>query len=238
MTILLVHDKFKVRQTSPLQSVVLNVLGPDGTLEIHQDPGLWLVELDHDDGTEVSPLVPVGIEVSRESSVRRVGHRSDVLHVGVVLPVTVQPGHVHPGAGLRLAHLGVAADGIVLGSALLVPDLVDVLLQLPGHGGAGVDLLHGVRHRLPVVDLVHLEKYARLTVSVPVTQIFLYCNFLHLQILPVILLRDTLVVRLRVAQPFLVKLAALVLRSSSRTERNLMSERTFKHYYLLTSPGG
>ena len=152
-------------ESPPLESVVLNVLGPDRALQVHQHAGLWLVQLDHHDGTEVASLVPVGVEVAREASEGSVGDGADVLHVGVVLPVTVEPGHVHPGAGLALplvikpiaVEIHVAAVWIILWSALVLPDLRNVFLQLDGHAGAGIDLLHRVRHRLPVVDLVHLQ---------------------------------------------------------------------------------
>ena len=158
-------------EAPPLQSVVLDVLGPDCALQVHQDSRLRLVELDHDDGTEVASLVPVWIEIAREAPERCVGDRSDVLHVSVVLSVAVQPGHVEPGTGLVSNLSSVPANitvvRIISRSALVLPDPGDVLLQLLRHGGALVDLGHGVRHRLPVVDLVHLQQDAGLAVSVP-----------------------------------------------------------------------
>ena len=158
-------------EAPPLQSVMLDVLSPNCAFQVHQNPRLRLVQLDHHDGTEVTSLVPVWIEVPGEASVRCVGDGADVLHVSVVLPVAVQPGHVEPGTGLVSYLSSVPANitvvRIISRSALVLPDPGDVLLQLLRHGGALVDLGHGVRHRLPVVDLVHLQQNAGLAVSIP-----------------------------------------------------------------------
>ena len=221
-------------EASPLQSVVLNVLGPNCALQVHQNSRLRLVQLDHHDGTEVTSLVPVGVEVARESPVRCVGDGSDVLHIRVVLAVAVEPGHVHPGTGQVAGPGSVTANkpvvGIILGPALVLPDPRDVLLQLLRHGGALVDLGHGVGHRLPVVDLVHLQQDAGFAVSVPgveeerinisIGQTEGERTLQYQDILPVIFLRNTLVVRLRVTQPFLVELAAFVFGISTSTRRN------------------
>ena len=214
-------------EAPPLQSVVLDVLSPNCTLQVHQNSWLGLVQLDHHDGTEITSLVPVRIEIAREAPERCVGDRSNVLHVSVVLPVAVQPGHVQPGARQVLALSSVPANktvvGIILRAALVLPDPGNVLLQLLRHGGALVDLGHGVGHRLPVVDLVHLQQNAGLAVSIPggKRRRIIISAVLSLQyLLPVILLRNTLVVRLRVAQPFLVKLAAFVFGISVSTRKN------------------
>ena len=88
----------------------------DRALYVHEDPWFGTLELHHHDGAEVAALVAVGVVVAGEPAERRVRHlvkylyhyqiflcqtthRSDVLHVGVVLSVAVQPGHVEPGAG-------------------------------------------------------------------------------------------------------------------------------------------
>ena len=71
----------------------------------------------------------------------------------------MEPSHVHPRAlVLRLEPPG---------GTLLVPDLLDVQLELGGHHRVVQDLVVGVGHRLPVVDLVHLQQDAGLPVTVP-----------------------------------------------------------------------
>ena len=71
----------------------------------------------------------------------------------------MEPSHVHPWAlVLRLEPPG---------GTLLVPDLLDVQLELGGHHRVVQDLVVGVGHRLPVVDLVHLQQDAGLPVTVP-----------------------------------------------------------------------
>ena len=67
-------------QPPPLDPVVLNVLGPDRTLYVHQDSRLGALELHHHDGGEVSPLVPVGEVVAREAAEWSVGH----LEIGIL----------------------------------------------------------------------------------------------------------------------------------------------------------
>ena len=61
-------------QSPPLDPVVLDVLGPDRALNVHQDAGLRALELHHHDGGEVPALVPVREVVAREAAERSVGH--------------------------------------------------------------------------------------------------------------------------------------------------------------------
>ena len=52
-------------------------------------------------------------------------YRSNILHIRIIFPVTMEPSHVHPRAlVLRLEPPG---------GTLLVPDLLDVQLELGGH---------------------------------------------------------------------------------------------------------
>ena len=53
---------------------MLDVLGPDRALDVHQDPGLGTLQLDHHDGTQVASLVPVRVVVAGEASEWGVGH--------------------------------------------------------------------------------------------------------------------------------------------------------------------
>ena len=88
----------------------------DRALYVHEDPWLGTLQLHHHDRAEVAALVAVRVVVAGEPAERSVRHLviyfysyqiflcqtthgSDVLHVGVVLSVAVQPGHVEPGAG-------------------------------------------------------------------------------------------------------------------------------------------
>ena len=74
-----VHDELKVCQSSSLYPVVLDILGPHGALDVHQDPGLRALELHHHDGGEVAALVPVREVVAREAAERSVGHLQNEL---------------------------------------------------------------------------------------------------------------------------------------------------------------
>ena len=53
---------------------MLDILGPDGALDVHQDPGLGALELHHHDGGEVAALVPVWEVIAREAAERSVCH--------------------------------------------------------------------------------------------------------------------------------------------------------------------
>jgi len=88
-----------VCETSPLDPVVLDVGRPHRALYVHEHPRLGALELHHHDGAEVAALVAVRVVVAGEPAERRVRHGSNVLHVGIVLSVAVQPGHVEPWAG-------------------------------------------------------------------------------------------------------------------------------------------
>ena len=61
-------------QSPSLYPVVLDVLGPDGALDVHQDPGLGALELHHHDGGEVAALVPVWEVIAREPAKWSIGH--------------------------------------------------------------------------------------------------------------------------------------------------------------------
>ena len=61
-----------------------NVLGPDCALNIHQNPGLGTLQLDHHNWLEVASLVPVGVEIAREASEWCVGHLQIQRIVGLV----------------------------------------------------------------------------------------------------------------------------------------------------------
>ena len=53
---------------------MLDILRPDGALNVHQNPGFWTLQLNHHYGTEVASLVPVRVVVAGESSERGVRH--------------------------------------------------------------------------------------------------------------------------------------------------------------------
>ena len=53
---------------------MLDVLGPHGALNVHQDPRLGALELHHHDGGEVAALVPVWEVLTREAAEWSVGH--------------------------------------------------------------------------------------------------------------------------------------------------------------------
>ena len=92
-------------------------------------------------------------------------HRSNILLVRIILPITVKPHHVEPGARSVAAILTPPTAAIP--STLLRPDSRDVVLQLEGHRGVVGDLVHGVGVGPPVVDLVHLQQYTGLAMAVP-----------------------------------------------------------------------
>ncbi len=71
---------------------------PGGTLNVDEDPWSGVLQLDHNNGLQVSQLVPVGKEVRGEAPPGGVGHGADVLLVRVVFSVAMQPGHVEIGA--------------------------------------------------------------------------------------------------------------------------------------------
>ena len=68
---------------------MLYVSRPCCALDVGQDGWGGVPQLNHDDGLEVSQLVPVREVVARETSPRGVGDGADVLFVRSVLPVTV-----------------------------------------------------------------------------------------------------------------------------------------------------
>ena len=68
-------------ETSPLQSVVLNVGGPGGALYVHQHSRLWTLQLNHHYGLQVSSLVGVGVKISREASEWGVAHLNIVIFI-------------------------------------------------------------------------------------------------------------------------------------------------------------
>ena len=53
---------------------MVDILGPDRALDVHQDAGLRALELHHHDGGEVAALVPVREVVAREPAEWSVGH--------------------------------------------------------------------------------------------------------------------------------------------------------------------
>ena len=61
-------------QSPPPHPVMVDVLGPDRALDVHQDPGLGALELHHHDGGEVAALVPVREVVAGEPAEWSVGH--------------------------------------------------------------------------------------------------------------------------------------------------------------------
>ena len=63
-----------MRQPPPLEPVVLDVLGPDRALDVHQDPRLRALELHHHDGGEVAALVPVREVVTGEAAEGSIRH--------------------------------------------------------------------------------------------------------------------------------------------------------------------
>ena len=69
-----VHDKSKMCQSPPFYSVMLDILRPDGALNVHQNPGFWTLQLNHHYGAEVASLVSVRVVVAGESSEWGVGH--------------------------------------------------------------------------------------------------------------------------------------------------------------------
>ena len=93
----LVHDQFKMCQPSPFHPVMLDIPCPSCTLNIHDDPWLRVLQLHHNDRTEVPTLVPVRVKVSGEASVWSVGNLQNkvTLHmktkVGAHLPVQYFP---------------------------------------------------------------------------------------------------------------------------------------------------
>ena len=156
-----VHDELEVCESSTFEPAVLYVGGPGGALDIHENARHGVLQLDHDDGAEVTALVAVGVEVAGEATEGDVGDESDILAVWIVLSITVQPHHVHLRAGS-----GEAAR--VVTRAVVLPDLLYIRLQLARHGGVVHDLVVGVGHRPPVVDLVHLQQNAGFPVPVPI----------------------------------------------------------------------
>ena len=123
-------------------------------------PWHWILQLNHDDWTKVTPLVPVRVKVSREPPERSVGHRPNVLNVRVILSITVKPDHVHVWAGTLL--------GGELAHTLFLVNLLDVLLEREGHACVVGDLIDGVGLRHPPVDTVQLDQDARLAKAIPV----------------------------------------------------------------------
>ena len=173
-----IHDEFKMYKPLSRKPVPLNISCPRRALDVHQDlkwillvfasclpispPHPWhrILQLNHHDGTQVASLVSVRVKVSRESSKRSVRHRSNVLNIGIVLPVTVKPDHVHVWAGTLL--------GGELAHTLLLVDLLDVLLEREGHARVVGNLIDGVGLRHPTIDTVQLDQNARLAKAIPV----------------------------------------------------------------------
>merc|ERR1712217_586965 len=108
--------------------VPLNISCPRRALDVHQHPWHWILQLNHHNGTQVASLVSVRVKVSRESSKRSVRHRSNVLNIRIVLPVTVKPDHVHVRTRTLVRseaslHTLLLVDSLLC-DALVVPALV------------------------------------------------------------------------------------------------------------------
>lgn len=172
---------------SALENVVFNALGPSCALDVDQDPGGGPVQLDHDDGLEVSQLVVIGEEVGRKAHPGCVRDRSNVLFVRIIFTITMKPDHVQLGAHLF--------NVVALALAVLLPGLPDPVLDLLGHVGQVVHLGQVVVGLwLPPVDAVELEKETGLAVVVTI-----------------VLFTDALDVTVLVGEPLLVELAGLLL---------------------------
>ena len=53
---------------------MLDILCPDGALDVDEDPGGGVVQLDHDEGAPEPGLIAEGVEVAGETALRRVRH--------------------------------------------------------------------------------------------------------------------------------------------------------------------
>ena len=183
-----IHDEFKMYKPLSRKPVPLNISCPRRALDVHQDlkwillvfasclpispPHPWhrILQLNHHDGTQVASLVSVRVKVSRESSKRSVRHRSNVLNIGIVLPVTVKPDHVH----VRTRTL-VRSEASL--HTLLLVDSLDVVLKGKRHPCVVSDLVDGVRLGHPSIDPVQLDQNARLAKAVPLQKVVKrYCS--------------------------------------------------------------
>ena len=64
----LVHQELDVNQASFSFAVVFDALGPSPALNVDEDTGCRVLQLNHDNGLEVAQLVPVWEEIGRKSS--------------------------------------------------------------------------------------------------------------------------------------------------------------------------
>jgi len=83
-----------VHQALPLLGVVLNVLSPGLTLHRDQYSMSRIVQVSENNWTEVAFLIKIGIEVSRDPIGRIVSHLSDVLTIGGIFSIALDPDSV------------------------------------------------------------------------------------------------------------------------------------------------
>ena len=71
---------------------MLDILSPDCALNVHQNPWFRTLQLNHHYGLQVSSLVGVGVEISREASEWCVAHLNIVIFVLVDIIMLVLTG--------------------------------------------------------------------------------------------------------------------------------------------------
>ena len=135
-----------MHRSSHFLTIMLDKIGPSRALNVNQNAGHGILQLNHDNGLQITQLVPVRKEISGKSAPRSVRNRTYAFFVRIRFPITMEPHHIE----LRTSLFNFRST-----SAVVLPSFPDVVFEIFWHrwmlfNSGDVE----IRHRHPTVNPV------------------------------------------------------------------------------------